>query len=297
MHLLQVLLPLLIQASLAALVLAVGLDATVDDVLYLFRRPALLAKAFLAISIIVPLVAVLVIRTLPISLPSKVGVILMALAPVPPFLPSKGLKAGGQKAYVYGLYVAFALLAVVIVPATVEVLDRLYGASADVPMGKLTTTVVVSVLLPLAIGMLLHARWPAATSVAATWVGRLAFLLVVIVVVPLLFKAWPAMMAMTGDGTVLAIALIVVAGVAGGHLLGGPELANRPVLASFAATRHPGIALMIASSSGADKRVTAIVLLFVIVALVIVAIYQQLLKRLAHPKPDAVAPTPPPVAH
>jgi bile acid:Na+ symporter, BASS family len=296
MHLLQVLLPLLIQASLSALVLAVGLDATVDDVLYLFRRPALLAKAFLAISIIVPLVAVLVIRTLPISLPSKVGVILMALAPVPPFLPGKGLKAGGRKAYVYGLYVAFALLAVVIVPATVAVLDRLYGASADVPMGKFTTTVVVSVLLPLALGMLLHARWPAATSVAATWVGRLAFLLVVIAVVPLLFKAWPAMMAMTGDGTVLAIALIVVAGVAAGHLLGGPELANRPVLASFAATRHPGIALMIATSSGADKRVTAIVLLFVIVALAIVAIYQQLEKRLTHPKPG-VASVPPPIAH
>jgi bile acid:Na+ symporter, BASS family len=297
MHLLQVLLPLLIQGSLAAVVLAVGLDATVDDVLYLFRRPALLAKAVLAISIIVPLVAVLVIRTLPISLPSKVGVILMALAPVPPFLPGKGLKAGGQKAYVYGLYVAFALLGVIIVPATVAVLDRLYGASADVPMGELTTTVVVSVLLPLALGMLLHARWPAATSAASVWVGRLAILLVAIVVLPLLVKAWPGMVAMTGDGTILAIALIVVAGVAAGHLLGGPELADRGVLATFAATRHPGIALMIATTSGADKRVTAIVLLFVIVALVIVAIYQQILKRLAHPKPGAAAPIPPSVAH
>lgn len=292
MHLLQVLLPLLIQASLAALVLAVGLNATVDDVLYLFRRPALLAKAFLAISVIVPLVAVLVIRTLPISLPSKIGVILMALAPVPPFLPGKSVKAGGQKAYVYGLYVAFALLAVIIVPATVAVLNRLYGASADVPMGKLTITVVVSVLLPLAVGMLLHARWPAAASAAAGWVGRVAILLALIIVLPLLVKAWPAMMAMTGDGTMLAITLIVVAGIAAGHMLGGPELADRPVLASFAATRHPGIALMIATTSGADKRVTAIILLFVVVALVLVTIYQQILKRVAHPKPAAVAPLP-----
>jgi BASS family bile acid:Na+ symporter len=290
MHLLQVLLPLLIQGSLAALVLAVGLDATLDDVLYLIRRPALLARAFLAISIIVPVVAVLVIRALPISLPSKVGVILMALAPVPPFVPGKDLKLGGHKSYVYGLYVAFAVLAVIIVPATVAVLNHLYGASADVPMGKLAGTVVFSVLLPLVVGMLLHARWPAATSAAAVWVGRLAVILVAIVVIPLLVKAWPAMLAMTGDGTVLAIALIVAAGAAAGHMLGGPDLADRAALANSAATRHPGIALMIATSIGADKRVTAIVLLFVIVALVIMTIYQQVLKRLAHPKPGAAAP-------
>src|SRR5580698_6497718 len=136
MHLLQVLLPLLIQGSLSALVLAVGLDATLDDILYLVRRPTLLIRAFVAISIIVPVVAVLVVRAMPISLTSKVGVILMALAPVPPFVPGKDLKLGGHKAYVYGLYVTFALLAVIIVPATVAVLNHLYGASADVPMGK-----------------------------------------------------------------------------------------------------------------------------------------------------------------
>jgi bile acid:Na+ symporter, BASS family len=261
MHMLQILLPLLIQ----------------------------LARAFVAISIIVPVVAVLVVRTLPISLPSKVGVILMALAPVPPFVPGRNLKLGGHKSYVYGLYVAFALLAVIIVPATVAVLNHLYGASADVPMGKLVGTVVFSVLLPLVIGMLLHARWPAATSTAALWVGRLAILLALSIVVPLVVKAWPAMVSMTGDGTILAILLIVVAGAAAGHMLGGPDLADRVVLANSAATRHPGIALMIATTSGLDKRVIAIILLFVLVALVTMTIYKQVVQRIARPKPTAAA--------
>ena len=214
----------------------------------------------------------------------------MALAPVPPFVPGKGLKLGGHKSYVYGLYVAFALLAVIIVPATVAVLNHLYGASADVPMAKLAGTVVFSVLLPLIVGMLLHARWPTTSSAAAVWVGRIALVLVVIVIVPLLIKTWPAMVAMTGDGTILAIALIVVAGAAAGHMLGGPDLADRAALATSAATRHPGIALMIATASGVDKRVTAIILLFVLTALVIMAIYQQVLKHIPHAKPTAASP-------
>jgi BASS family bile acid:Na+ symporter len=284
------LLPLLIEASLATLVLAVGLDATVDDVLYLMRRPTLLLRAFVAISIVVPLVAVLVVRSMPISLPSKVGVILMAVAPVPPFLPGREIKVGDNKSYVYGLYVAFAVLAIVIVPATVAVLHQLYGARAQVPMGKLVGTVVVSVLIPLAVGMLAHARWPAATSVASGWVGRVALLLVLIVLIPILIKAWPVMVTMTGDGTILAISLIVVAGAAAGHLLGGPSLDDRIVLANFAATRHPGIALMIATASASDRRVAAIVLMFVLVAIVLTTIYQVAVKRLAHPKSGAASP-------
>lgn len=290
MHLLQVVVLLLLQGSVAALVLAVGLDATVDDALYLLRRPALLARAFVAISVIVPLAAVLVVRAMPISLPSKIGVILMALAPVPPFLPSKDVKLGAQKCYVYGLYVAMAALTVIIVPATVAMLNRLYGASAEVPMGKFVVTVVFAVAGPLVIGMLLHARWPSAASAASVWVGRIAMLLIVVALIPLLIKSGPAMVAMTGDGTILAISLIVVAGAAGGHLLGGPGLYERAALAMAAATRHPGIALMIATANFADKRVAAIVILFVLVSLVLMTIYAQVLKRLAHPGAGAAAP-------
>ncbi|HEY2358608.1 MAG TPA: hypothetical protein VGH86_14240 [Phenylobacterium sp.] len=292
MQLIQTLLPLLIQGSLGALVLAVGLDAQVSDVLHLVRRPGLLARAFVAISVVVPAVAVLVVQALPISLPSKVGVILMALAPVPPFVPGKALKLGGHKSYVYGLYVAFAVLAVLIVPATVAVLNQLYGSSADVPMDKLAGTVVFSVLLPLIVGMLIHARWPERASAAAALVGRIAMILVAIVIIPLLFRAWPAMLAMMGDGTVLAMVLIIAAGVAAGHVLGGPDLENRMALAGTAATRHPGIALMIAGASGFDKRVTAIILLFVLVSLVVTAIYQAVIKRVVRRQQPTSPPAP-----
>lgn len=59
MEVVQHILPLLVSLSLAALVLAVGLNATLDDVLYLFQHPRLLLRAFVAISVVVPAAAIL----------------------------------------------------------------------------------------------------------------------------------------------------------------------------------------------------------------------------------------------
>jgi BASS family bile acid:Na+ symporter len=289
MELVKIALPLVIQGSVAALVLSVGLNATWDDAVYILRRPALFGRAFLAISVIVPLVAVLVVRTMPISVPSQIGVMLMALSPVPPLATGKALKLGGHKPYVYSLYIAFAVLAVAIVPVTLEVLERLFGASAEAPMGKLVGVVIFTVLAPFAIGMMLHARWPARASAAATWVGRIALWLILIAFVALVARAWPAMVAMTGDGTLAAITAIVVAGVIAGHLLGGPDLADRVALANTAATRHPGIALMIATANFADQRVTAIILMFALVSMIVMAIYQAAMKRIAHVTPTPAA--------
>ncbi|HEX4184129.1 MAG TPA: hypothetical protein VHY34_12810 [Caulobacteraceae bacterium] len=289
---LKTILQLAASGSVGALVLAVGLDATLDNVLYVLRRPALLARAFLAISVIVPAIAVIVVYLLPLTLVVKVGVILMALAPVPPLVPRKNVKQGGRKEYVYGLYVAFAVLAIVIVPATVSMLNRLYGSSAQVPMAAMERTVSVVVLLPLVIGLVVRAFWPKFAAAAKPWVSRLSMLLLLILIVPIVVVAFPAIARLIGNGTVLAILLIVLAGIVGGHLLGGPDPRDRATLAATAATRHPGIAMLIANASFQDMGVAAVVLLFLLEALVIVALYQAWLRRSAHPQLDRAAGSP-----
>lgn len=287
------LLPVLISLSLAAMVLAVGLDATLDDLLYLFRHPRRLLKAFLAISVVVPAAAVAAVLILPISPASKAGIVIMAIAPVPPLAPGKQLKFGGRKAYVYGLYVTFALLAVVIVPCTVAILDVIFGKSLIVSAWSIARMVLASVLLPLALGMAARAAAPKLAAALLRAVRPLSMLLLVVAFVPMLIAAWPGMASITGDGTALAIVLVVAAGLAAGHLLGGPEREDRVALALAAATRHPGIALMIAKSVG-DKHVTAAVLLFMMVGLVVALPYQIWVKpkpRPPHLDADAARPT------
>jgi BASS family bile acid:Na+ symporter len=284
MDALKLALPIIIQVGLGLLVLTVGLQSTLEDVLYVVRRPAVLGRAFLAISVIVPTVAVLVVNWLPLALPVKVGVIMMSLAALPPFVPGAEMRAGGRRSYSYGLYVAFAVLTVVIVPATVEVLDHIFGRDADVSLNTLGREVLLSVLAPLVIGMLIHARWPGPAERMAPTINLVSMLVLVVIVVLLVAKAFPAIVALIGNGTVLAVVVISAAAIAGGHLLGGPDPRDRVALATAAATRHPGIALMVANGNAPDKRVTAMILLYVLVSLIVVTIYQQVVKRMAKPQ-------------
>lgn len=290
MEALKILLPIILKGSIAGVVFAIGLDATRDDVLYFTRRPGHLGRAFLAINIIVPLAAVLVMRALPLSLPAKAGVILMALAPVPPFIPQKELQAGARKEVVYGLFATFALLAVIIVPITVAVLNKLYGTAVELSLIGLVKLVLITVAAPLAVGMIIRARWPEAAARIAPWISKISFLLLVLGAAVIIIRAAPAIIALIGDGMVLGIVVIVVAGIIGGHVLAGPDRRDKAALAATAASRHPGIAMMIANANAPDKKVDASIMLFLIVGMIVVSLYLALMKRAARRTPQGGAP-------
>src|SRR5689334_883946 len=106
MSIVQSLIPLALTISLAGIIIAIGLDAELDDLLCLFRRPWQLAKAVLAVNVIVPVAAVLLVSLFPLTPIARAGVVLMALSPVPPLVPGKAQKAGAERSYAYGLYTA-----------------------------------------------------------------------------------------------------------------------------------------------------------------------------------------------
>lgn len=291
MELLQHLLPLLFPGSLFLLDLSLGLDATREDLFFMWRHPVLLLRAFLAISVVVPIAAVIAVSFLPLHPLAKAGVILMAVAPVPPLVPGKDMKLGGRKGYVYGLYAAFVPLTVVIVPMTLAILNAIYHKAVDPSAGAIARTVGVSVFLPLAIGLAVQAMAPKLAARAAPLLSTLSMVILVVACVPLFIKAWPAIEATIGDGSVVAINIIVVLALAAGHLLGGPDPRDRVALAGAAATRHPGIAMLLANANFADKGVTAVILLFLVVSVFLGAIYKAWVTRAQHGHMGHPAPT------
>lgn len=83
-----------------------------------------------------------------------------------------------------------------------------------------------------------------------------------------------------GNGTVLILAAVAAFGLAAGHLLGGPNPEDRTVLALSTASRHPAVALAIASAGGAEKKAElAAILLYVTVAAVVSALYTACRQR------------------
>jgi len=83
-----------------------------------------------------------------------------------------------------------------------------------------------------------------------------------------------------GNGTLVAIVLVTMAGLAVGHVLGGPAIENRLVLALSTASRHPAVAIAIAYATfPGEELVTAAVLLELVVVTLISAPYISHIKR------------------
>jgi BASS family bile acid:Na+ symporter len=271
---LRTFLPLALQSSLLLLVFSVGLRASFGSALWLLRRPGLLFRSILAIDVIVPAFTLLLVAVLPLTGIAKLAMVLMAVSPLPPLVPGKELKFGGDLSFVCGLLVVVSILAIVTVPLWIAVVNALFPADLHVAPAAIARLVFGGVLLPLAAGMALHSLWPLATARLAGFVSSLANVLLALAIVPVIAAVWPGMMALIGNGTVLAIVAMVLAGLAAGHVLGGPDEITRTSLAFAAAMRHPGIALIIGRASYDDPRLAAAILLATLTGALALVPYQ-----------------------
>jgi len=280
MDMIKHLIPILLTGSIALLVMSAGIASSRGDFAYVLSRPALLGRAMLAIVVIPVIAAVIVIALCPISHAAKAAIFLMAISPVPPLVPGKALKFGGHAGYAYGLQAAGAVLALLFVPVLGNWGARFYDVQAQFPMTVVAHNLLVGLTIPLAIGLLLgrvvlHNVSPALPRTLT----MIANIMLVLAFVPVLIAVFPAMMTLVGDGTVLAMGAVVVVALIGGHLLGGPELANRSTLAFAASMRHPGIALALAGANHANKAISAAVLLFLLNGVLVQIPYQIWIKR------------------
>src|SRR5262245_40541423 len=161
------LIPIALQSSIFLLVLSLGLNADVRAALHFFARPAALVRGIVAMAIVVPAFAVAVVLVFDLPHPVEVALVAVALSPVPPFLPLKAMKAGGRHDYTIGLLVTAATLSIVYIPLVLLLIDPLFPARLAMPPAKIAALVGISVLLPLAAGMLLRRVAPVLADKAA----------------------------------------------------------------------------------------------------------------------------------
>ena len=274
------LLPLLLKASLALLVVSLGLRATLQDTTHLFRRPGQLARALLAMFVVMPITALILARAFHPHPAVKIAVVALALSPLPPTFPRKATKQGGSLSYVAGLLVAATLVAVPLIPLSLELIERNRDLPLQMRPAAVLALVFWSLLLPLAAGMVVRKVAPAFAQRAASPISSIAFAVLALGVIPILIRVWPAMISLVGNGTLLVMALLALVGLAAGHVLGGPDPEDRTVLALSTATRHPAIAIAIAQANFPDQKLApAAVLLYVLVSVVAAMPYLKWAKR------------------
>lgn len=269
-----------LRTSIPLTVIAIGLSARPGDATTLFRQPVRLFRSLLAMMVIVPAFAVIAARGFELEPAVKIALAALSVSPVPPFWPNRVRKAGGDESYTIGLLVASAALSVIIIPLALMVFEALFSIPLHMKPLAIAKIASTTVLAPLAIGVGLARYAPRFAARAARPVSRIALMLLVASLLPVLFESWSAMTSLVGDGTLLTMLALAAVGLAAGHLLGGPESENRTVLAIACATRHPAIAIAIAATNFPhEKLVPAAILLYVIVSAGTTTLYVLWSKR------------------
>jgi BASS family bile acid:Na+ symporter len=279
------LIPLVLKFSIGLNVFSLALRAQRGDLTFLFRRPSLLVRSMFAMNVVMPVLAVLTASLFHLRPELKVALVLLSVAPVPPVLPGKQTKAGGDSSYAMGLLLFAALVSIVTIPVSVALIGRLFGSDVRVPLSLIATTVGATVVAPLLLGTLVRRLAPSFAARFAGPLSKIGTVLLILAFVPILIGSMPAITAAIGDFSVLAIALFLAAGLVVGHLLGGPHDDDRTVLALATASRHPGVAMALAGAIAppeARTSLTATVLLAVLVGMVVTGPYSKWRRR-SHP--------------
>ena len=236
----------LLQICITALILAIGMQSTVDDLTYLWRRPRLLTKSMLAMYVLVPLAAVGLARVLPMPFGLKVAVVVVAISAGAPLVPRK-LMPLSNDSYVFSVIATSSLLAIVTVPLWLVALSALSGAMPEISPSEVGRLLGRAFLLPLAVGMGLRMLAPDFAEKLADILLKVGGIVLTLGGVILLVLGWP-LLKEAGWISLLVLGLLTFISLAIGHLMGGPEEENRTALAIACATRHLGIAVLVAAA-------------------------------------------------
>ncbi len=259
-------LTLVFQIAIFATVLGYGLRATLADVLYVLRHPGLLARSFLAVMVVMPVLAVLLVKWLDLPHVTEVLLVALAISPIPPLLLRRETKAAAHTSYGLGLILVLALVSIVVTPLAVVLLHYVFERPLTAAPAIIARIVIVLVVLPLAAGLLLSRLVPGFAAAIAAPVNWIANGLLLLGVAVLLAVTWRALWSTIGQGTVLAIVAFLIVGLLVGHLLGGPDRHHASVLALSTAGRHPGIAFALMTSNFPEERFGAALLLYLLLS-------------------------------
>ena len=274
----EALLRLALVMGVVLLVVAVGIRARVRQPLrLLLSRPALAFRAVLAMYVALPAFALLLIWLLP--LPASVAAVLLgfAVAPVLPPWAKNGSAVGGKDNYVIGIELLSALVALLLVPIFIWLISRMFGVATRLDPLAVEGVLLITFAVPLAVGMAITRHFPDAAPQIARIADRLGGTLVVIEGVLIFFVHGRAVLDVIGQGTLVAIVAMVLFGLVIGHALGGPHAGNRGALASATVSRHPAVALLLASAAFPEQQtaVMGAVLLYLAAALLVTIPYER----------------------
>lgn len=263
---------LALQAMVVTMMLAVGLQLAPAELAAGLRRRWLICCAVLANLAVMPALALAVGELLALPDPVRVGLLVCAAAPGGPTGPVFARLARADLGVATALQVLLGVLALVSAPLTLELLGHADGPPL---LGPMAATLAVYQLLPLTLALLLR-RWrPTWAARLAAPVGRLANILLLIVVIGMVWTRGPVL-GSQGPGMHAAALVMVICPLvfAGAWRAGAGRRSTLVAVGLVTAVRNMSVALLLSAGFFArTPEVDAVILVWSFYMLVIPGLF------------------------
>ena len=257
-----------------ASMLGVGLTFSLRQIGEPLRNPSRVFRALVANFVLVPLLAVAIARALGLSPSVEAGLLLVGTAAGAPFLLKLSEAAGVDVALGAALLVLLVPLTIIFMPLVVP----LVIPDAQVNAARIALPLVLTMLLPLGVGLVLHAAAPGVSERLRPIAQRTATLALItligstVVVNARLFRE-------LGPSAIAAAALLAAGSFGLGYLLSSSHFHRSAVMGLGAGQRNIAAAMVVASQDFDDPRTLVMVVLFSVVALLVLFLIAAVLRR------------------
>ena len=240
--------------------LAMGLSLTVPEIIAPLKNLRLVLVALALNFIAIPLLAWGIQAVMNLDQDLYTGLVLVATAAGAPFLPKLAQMAKGNVAFSVGMMTMLMVLTVFYMPLVLP----LFLSDVEVSAWDIASSLIFTMLLPLAIGLLMKARWPGTADTLQPHMSQASTFAILFLVVGGVILAWSDIVDLVGTGGLLAAVVFLLVALGLGYVSGGSDPATRSVLGLGTAQRNLSAALVVGAQNFSSEALTYVIVIALI---------------------------------
>jgi BASS family bile acid:Na+ symporter len=255
---------------------SLGLSLTMKQIIDPLKNVRLVILALVANFVLVPLLAYLLALVFNLEDSLFIGLILLSTAAGAPFLPKLVDVAKGNIAFSVGLMVMLMVVTIIYLPLVLPLLL----SGVEVNPWDIAQSLIIMMLIPLAIGLFVRARYEEAAAKMQPTFGMAANIALLTLAVLGLVLNFSSMIALVGSMGILAGVIFILVSLVIGYLLGGSDRGDKNVMGLGTAQRNISAALVVAAQNFSSDVITYVMVIAIIALVVLMPAAGELGKRM-----------------
>ncbi|MBK5108911.1 MAG: bile acid:sodium symporter [Anaerolineales bacterium] len=255
---------------------SLGLSLTMQQIIDPLKNARMIIMALVANFVLVPALAYGLTILFNLDDTLSVGLILLSTAAGAPFLPKLVDLAKGNIAFSVGLMVLLMVVTIIYLPL---VLPLLLG-DVDVSAWDIAQSLIIMMLIPLAVGLFIKARYTEAAAKIQPTFGMAANIALITLAVLGLVLNFSSMIALVGTRGILAGIIFIIIALIIGYFLGGSDPKDKSVMGLGTAQRNISAALVVGAQNFSTDVITYLMVIAIISLVILMPAAGEIGKRL-----------------